>query len=869
MGVLERLQNFFRPVQMIFKGTAPYLFTPYTGNPVWHMLDFLAYGREGYEQNSLIHAAIKYKVQAIAQTRMRVYRGDPDNPEQVTKHPYQQLILRPNNHQSWREMEGYQEAVLNLSGNAYTYLARPPRGGRADALYPLRPDRVFIIPGERELRGFLYVPLGATREQGVPLLVEDVMHVKYPNPLDDFEGMGYGLSPMRALAQSGDIDNQATRVLKRNFDQGMMLAGILKFNMPMDADDMQAARRKWMERYGGSANAGDIGVLDINADYKRIAPTFKELGFAEIDERNESRILAPLGVPAILLDTRIAMKSSTYANKAEARKAFWEDTMLYEIGAFDAEYAQYLRDGDVFLLRDLSTVPALQKNIPELVNAAKALWEMGVPVHQAATTVGLKLGDVPGGDVGYLPANVLPVGQVPARGDKSYSLPPARKATSETFAILATIPHHQMIKVIQDVIRGQVGAMAEWQKPETYHLTLAMGTGTRAQIEQIDLSGNLLALVVDKIDQFDTPDGYAIYLRVRRSADLLSYQARLVAEMQAVGMAVSDHSLAFTPHITLGYTPEPITALDITPIVFGIDTVVVSNSDHTPIRQTQLKTLKSRWSDDEKKALWYKVDSIAQKWEKKFGAAAVEAFEADKRACIALAADHAGKSHQAKATIDWMKLAPKVASYFRRTSPTKWRDAFTPVMAAMINDAGNFWGAELGLQWNVRNFLAEEWFATYTLQFAQPINQTSSDFLQGIIAQAQAEGWSIDKMTQRMGQVFDQWKDGNLSAEDLAWVEARQPQYRREMIARTETTRLQAEGTRRLFSDWEITEKEWLATQDDRCRPSHTAANGQVRPMDEPFKVGGFDMLGPGDMSMGAPVSEIVLCRCTLLPVME
>ena len=73
-------------------------------------------------------------------------------------------------------------------------------------------------------------------------------------------------------------------------------------------------------------------------------------------------------------------------------------------------------------------------------------------------------------------------------------------------------------------------------------------------------------------------------------------------------------------------------------------------------------------------------------------------------------------------------------------------------------------------------------------------------------------------------------------------------------------------GTQALFRDWGVSQKEWLSTTDARCRPSHVAANGQIVGMDEPFNVGEYLMMHPGDMELGAPVSEIVNCRCTMAP---
>ena len=57
----------------------------------------------------------------------------------------------------------------------------------------------------------------------------------------------------------------------------------------------------------------------------------------------------------------------------------------------------------------------------------------------------------------------------------------------------------------------------------------------------------------------------------------------------------------------------------------------------------------------------------------------------------------------------------------------------------------------------------------------------------------------------------------------------------------------------------------WLATEDDRTRPTHVEADGQVRPFGVPFEVGGSLMLAPGDPTLGAPAEEIINCRCVEL----
>lgn len=64
------------------------------------------------------------------------------------------------------------------------------------------------------------------------------------------------------------------------------------------------------------------------------------------------------------------------------------------------------------------------------------------------------------------------------------------------------------------------------------------------------------------------------------------------------------------------------------------------------------------------------------------------------------------------------------------------------------------------------------------------------------------------------------------------------------------------------------THKQWLATPGPRTRPAHAQANRQVKPLDLPFVVGGYNLMYPGDRSLGAPAGMIVNCRCTLVGAM-
>lgn len=95
---------------------------------------------------------------------------------------------------------------------------------------------------------------------------------------------------------------------------------------------------------------------------------------------------------------------------------------------------------------------------------------------------------------------------------------------------------------------------------------------------------------------------------------------------------------------------------------------------------------------------------------------------------------------------------------------------------------------------------------------------------------------------------------------------------RGENIARTEIAAAQTAGQDRAYAqmleDGQITAVDyvWDATGDSKTRPSHAAAEGQTVEHGQPFTVGGYPMMGPGDGSLGAPASETVRCRCWKRP---
>ena len=692
--------------------------------PLWTTQDLQSFIDSGFNLNAVINAACMYRADAVNTAQLRGYTGTPDQAEALPPaDPLARLLEFPNLYQSAAEFHALNSVFFALAGQSFIWLRRDKAGGVPTAMYTLRPDRVKIVParaGQDDfVLGYVYVREGQAIHDGQPLLPEDVIHARRPNPGDPLLGAGYGFSPLSSAAQSANVDNDVTKFLKVFFQSGAMFQNVVSFEGSHTPEELGAVRERLKEIYGGTENWNEWGVFSDGAKVSRVSPTFDEMGFDAIDARNEARMLMALGVPPILVGARLGLERSTYANYLEGRRAFWEDRLLPELRLFEGKYKSRLNTDTTFVKYDFSDVPALRRDIPALATAAYQLWRMGVPARQAFTTTGLEVGTFEGEDQSYI--NITGGSQV------------------------------------------------------------------------------LPAQVAPEADQ--------------------------AAESVTSQVAAPPKAL-----IRKGYDPQDMAQ---------------------------------------------KVDRVAVAWEDRFGNKANQQFREEQRAISAMLTEMQQDAYRRKATPRWRELIGTIGDWYEKERPEDWRAAFVPLMEGVMTDAGQEWAAALGVTWDVRNLAGEAWFQDYTLQFAQPITDTSAASVKAVLEQALAEGWTIPQTDARLKQVFDQWMQGDLSPEDFEWFEQRLPPYRRELISRTETIRASNAGAYNLSREWGAKKKAWQATYDDRTRGDHLdamaiygpgGAIGRI-PIEDDFIVGGKEMAYPGDLR-GGP-GQICNCRCTPLFYMD
>lgn len=90
---------------------------------------------------------------------------------------------------------------------------------------------------------------------------------------------------------------------------------------------------------------------------------------------------------------------------------------------------------------------------------------------------------------------------------------------------------------------------------------------------------------------------------------------------------------------------------------------------------------------------------------------------------------------------------------------------------------------------------------------------------------------------------------------------------RAERIAMTETGSAYGYGRQVSMEESGVESKQWLTSGNDNVRDTHQEANGQVVPVNQPFKVGGEDLMHPGDPD-GSP-ENVINCHCVAIATTE
>lgn len=361
------------PSETKMSRTGPLIALYETGRPVWTSRDYAALMREGFQQNPVVYRSVRMIAEAAARVPILYFDGR----REVIDSPLQKLLEAPNPNESGTSFFESVVGFLLLSGNAYCEAVDGDLSVRE--LYPLRPDRMRVVPGPDgwPLAYDYSVSGDAIRFDMTGEGVKPILHLKLFDPLDDH----YGLSPIVASARAIDSHNAASAWNKALLDNAARPSGALIYSGPAGAgltsEQFERLKQELSDSYQGSAHAGRPLLLEGGLDWRPLSLTPKDMDFMEAKAAAAREIALAFGIPPLLLGLP---GDSTYANFAEAQRSFWRQTAIPLAIRIHEQIALWLAPafGNFSILPDLDRVPALSSERDALwarINAATFLSE--------------------------------------------------------------------------------------------------------------------------------------------------------------------------------------------------------------------------------------------------------------------------------------------------------------------------------------------------------------------------------------------------------------------------------------------------------------------------------------------------------------
>lgn len=238
--------------------------------------------------------------------------------------------------------------------------------------------------------------------------------------------------------------------------------------------------------------------------------------------------------------------------------------------------------------------------------------------------------------------------------------------------------------------------------------------------------------------------------------------------------------------------------------------------------------------------VWESFDERARKEEAAFVRAALEQFGADARTIDALARRAA--TDQAFAD----EIVTLLASYtIGGAVHEAWVTRFQPLVARVVEKGAELVSSDVGIRFDLENPRVRAIIRARAGDLVTNVTETTRESIRAALELGRAQGFGVSQIA----KLIRESTFGEIT------------KSRALTIARTETVGAMNAGEyQAAVQSGVMRSKTWLTSKDDRVRDGHAAQDEQTVDIEAAFRNG---MLHPHQP--GAPASEVVNCRCTLL----
>lgn len=242
----------------------------------------------------------------------------PEDREEVTRHAALDLWTRPNRHYTQQMFIETFSQHYELVGEGWWVVARSPLARSLPLeLWPVMPHRIHPIPDPDEyLAGYMYL---APDGQQIPLALDEVIHIRRPNPIDPYRGIG----PVQTILADLEGVRLSAEYNRNFFLNSAEPGGVIEIDRRLSDDEYDEMVKRWREQHQGTYNAHRVALIEGGARWVERAYTRRDMQFAEMRAVSSEVIREAFGIPKFAL----GLVDDVNRANAEASKALFAEQM--------------------------------------------------------------------------------------------------------------------------------------------------------------------------------------------------------------------------------------------------------------------------------------------------------------------------------------------------------------------------------------------------------------------------------------------------------------------------------------------------------------------------------------------------------------
>lgn len=253
---------------------------------------------DAYGSVGTLFAIVTQICNAFAPVEWHLYRRtsvrDKSRRQEVLGHAFSTVWNNPNPHYTGLMFRETIQQHLDLVGEGIFVLYRV--GSIVVEMWPVRPDRMHPVKHpEKFLTGWMYHSPDGER---VPVELENVIQIKYPNPCDPYRGMG----PVQTLMHDIDAARYAAEWNRNFFVNGAQPGGVVEVDYRMGDDEFNEFLTRWRQQHQGVANAHRVALLE-RAKWVDTKFSMEDMQFAELRNLPRELIREAFAFPKPMLGT--------------------------------------------------------------------------------------------------------------------------------------------------------------------------------------------------------------------------------------------------------------------------------------------------------------------------------------------------------------------------------------------------------------------------------------------------------------------------------------------------------------------------------------------------------------------------------------